>query len=227
MRSTLLILLLALVSTALFAQAEISVRAGFGSTNLRTDSELDLVSDQFDAAGTTSFGVYAEYPVSDVFALRAGLETNRRGTSVALTDDVAVFGINLPLGANAKTRFNYIDVPLQVKATLPTNSAVQPYAFAGASLGYATGGRITTTARAIVEFNVLNTKVDLDAINYERFHVAATGGVGLKFAFSDAVGAFVEGRFEQSLTQPYDVPIATAKTGFKNVNFGAGVTFAL
>jgi hypothetical protein len=73
----------------------------------------------------------------------------------------------------------------------------------------------------------MSTDIDLESINFERFHVAAIGGLGAKVAISPSFGAFVEGRYEQSLTEPYDVPLATAKTGFKGVNFGAGFIFSL
>lgn len=227
MRTLFITLLLAFVCTCVSAQTEIGFRTGYGFSNLRGDKELDLVADQFSSASTLSAGVFVSIPLSEHISFRPGLEVNRRGTSLALAENVDVFGVNLPFGAVAKTRFTYVDVPLLFEAKLPTGSGIQPYAFGGASLGYATGGNLRTTARAIVEFNLLTTDIDLEAINYERFHVAAVGGLGVKAELAPGFSAFVEGRFEQSLTQPYDVPVLQAKTGFKGVNFGAGVAFAL
>lgn len=234
MRILLSTLFFALAGTFAFAQTEATpssvtfgIRAGYGTSNIRTDSELDAISDQFDNSSTLSFGAFADIPFGDVISFRPGFELNRRGTVLNLNADQDIFGINVPLGAETKTRFTYIDVPLLLQAKLPTTGAVQPYAFAGASLGYATGGNLRTTATAIIEFNLMSSDIDLDAINYERFHVAAVGGLGAKFSLAPGFGAFVEGRFEQSLTEPYDVPLATAKTGFKGLNFGAGITFAL
>ncbi|MEM1358733.1 MAG: porin family protein [Bacteroidota bacterium] len=227
MRTLFTTLLLSFLCTCATAQMEIGFRSGYGFSNLRADQELDIVADQFSSASTLSAGVFAVIPLSEHFSFRPGLEINRRGTSLALTENVDVFGVNLPFGAAAKTRFTYVDVPLLFEAKLPTGSTVQPYAFGGASLGYATSGNLRTTARAIVEFNLMTTDIDLEAINYERFHVAAVGGLGVKAELSPGFSAFVEGRFEQSLTQPYDVPLLQAKTGFKGMNFGAGVAFAL
>ncbi len=227
MRTLLTTLTLLFVSSFVFAQTSVGFRGGYGGSNLRADSELDLVADQFDQASTLSFGVFADIPLGEVLSFRPGLELNRRGTSLQIDADQEVFGINLPLGAQAKTRFSYIDLPLLLQATLPTEGIVKPYAFAGGSLGYATGGNIRTTATAIIEFNLMTSSIDLDAINYERFHAAAVGGLGVKLELAPTLSAFVEGRFEQSLTQPYDVPVLTAQTGFKGVNFGAGVAFSL
>ncbi|MEO0734522.1 MAG: porin family protein [Bacteroidota bacterium] len=227
MRTLLTLALFTLLSTCVSAQLELGLRAGYGFSNLRTDSELDPISDQFDNASSTAAGLLVRYNFSDVVALRSGLEVNRRGTTLELSEDVTAFGVDLPFGVAAKTRFTYVDVPLQVEMSLPTTGTVQPYAFGGATLGYATGGNVRTTARALLEFNLATTNLDLDAIGYERFHVAAVGGLGVKAQLAPGFSAFVEGRFEQSLTQPYDVPLLNARTGFKGMNFGAGVAFAL
>jgi len=227
MRTLLTSLLLVFATTFAVAQTAIGIRAGYGASNLRTDSDLDAISDRFDNASALSFGAFVDIPLGKVISLRPGIELNRRGTSLNIDADQQVFGINVPLGAQAKTRFTYIDVPLLLQATLPTEGKLKPYAFGGASLGYATGGNLRTTARAIIEFNLMSSPINLDAINYERFHVAAVGGLGIRAELAPGFNAFVEGRFEQSLTEPYDVPLLTAKTGFKGVNFGAGVSFAL
>ncbi len=234
MRILLTTLIFALVGTFAFAQTEatpskvtLGLRAGYGTSDIRTDSEIDAVSDRFESTSALSFGMFANIPFGDIISFRPGLELNRRGTVLNLDADQDVFGINVPLGAQAKTRFTYIDLPLLLQANIPTSGAIQPYAFAGASLGYATGGNLRTTATALIEFNLMSTDIDLEAINYDRFHVAAVGGLGAKVSITPSFGAFIEGRFEQSLTEPYDVPIVAAKTGFKGVNIGAGVTFSL
>lgn len=227
MRTLFTLLTIAFFSGFAIAQTSIGVRAGYGSSGLRTDTELDLVSDQLDNSSSASAGIYLEHAFSDVISLRTGVEMNRRGTVLSLGQDANVFGTTVRFGAQAKTRFTYIDVPLLAQAHLPTNGAFSPYVFGGASLGYAVQGNVRTTATALFEFNLATTDIDLDAINYERFHVAAVGGVGVKAKVSDQLSFFAEGRFEQSLTQPYDVPIVAARTGFKGVNFGAGVTFTL
>ncbi|MEL7162515.1 MAG: porin family protein [Bacteroidota bacterium] len=227
MRTLITLALFTLLCTGASAQIELGLRAGYGASNLRTDQELDLIANQFSNASSLSAGLLARYNFSDVVSLRSGLELNRRGTTLELSQDVTAFGVDLPFGASAQTRFTYVDVPLLLEVNMPTSGIVQPYAFGGASVGYATGGNVRTTARAILEFNLATTNLDLDAIGYERFHVAAVGGLGVKAALAPGFSAFVEGRFEQSLTQPYDVPVATARTGFKGMNFGAGVAFAL
>ena len=220
-------LLLLAFSGLATAQIDAGFRLAYGSTNIRTDSDFDAVSDQFESASARTLGFFLEIPFGEVFSLRPGLEIARRGTSLKLTADQEVFGVTLPVGVSAKTRFTYVDLPVLFQFQLPTERAFKPYAFFGPNVGYATGGNIRTTAKAIIEFNLMTTDINLDAIDYNRFHVAAVGGVGFKLQMSPTFAAFVEGRFEQSLNQPYDVPVAAAKTGFKGGSFGAGVAFAL
>lgn len=227
MRTLLTSLLFLFIAAGLTAQVTLGIRGGYGHSNVRSGNDLDLVTDQFSSASTLSFGVAAALPLSDVVSLRSGLEINRRGASLELSDDVSVFGIGIPFGARAQTRFTYVDVPLMAQFTLPTNSSVQPYVFGGGSLGYAVGGNIRTTAQAIIEFNLMTTSIDLDAINYQRFHVAAVGGAGVKAELGNGIAAFAEARYEHGLSQPYDVPVVADKVGFRGVNVGAGVSFSL
>jgi hypothetical protein len=171
--------------------------------------------------------VIVEYPLSDVISLRSGAELNRRGTTAELTQDAQIFGASVPFGAQAKTRFTYIDVPLMAQFTLPTEGVIEPYLFAGPSFGLATQGNVRTTATALISFNLMTSDIDLDDINYERFHVSAKAGIGARLNLDEGFAAFVEGRYEQSLTEPYDVPLLEAKTGFKGMQFGAGFMFTL
>ena len=220
-----LLVLVLLCTGALSAQTSVGFRGGYGTSNLRTDKQLDLISDRLDATAAFSGGLYAEQAFSPVFSLRSGVEVNQRGTALLLSSTNTVFGMTVPLGGQVKTRFTYVDVPVLAQVSLPTNSTIRPYAFGGASFGYAVKGNVRTTATALFEFNLATTNVDLDAINYERFHVAAVGGLGVSAQLTDQLRIFAEGRYEQSLTQPYDVPLLAAKTGFRGLNFGGGVAF--
>ncbi len=228
MRIILSFLLFAVFSATGFAQLQLGLRASYGFSDIRTDSELDAISDQFSNASSLSFGLIAELPITSALSLRSGLEINRRGTTAELGQDAQIFGASIPFGAEAKTRFTYVDVPVLAQYNLPVGGgALTPYVFAGPSFGVATQGNIRTTATALISFNLMTTDIDLDEIDYERMHVAAVGGLGLKLGLGDQLIAFAEGRYEQSLSQPYDVPVLDAKTGFKGFQFGAGFMFKL
>ncbi|MCP9236025.1 porin family protein [Lewinella sp. JB7] len=227
MKTHLLLLLALLVSGIATAQSTFGIRAGFGQSSLRSGETFDAITDRTVGVGVPSFGFFAELPVTDYLSLRPGLEYTKRGTGVGLTDDVELAGVKLPLGAFAKTRFSYLEAPLLVQLNLPTESAIQPYALLGPSVGYATGGKVTTSAKAIVELNLYSTDVDLDAINYQRFNVAVVGGLGARARVGQHNALFLEARYSHDLSQPYDVPVVRDKVGFQGWNVGAGMSFAL
>ncbi|MGB3799312.1 MAG: porin family protein [Lewinella sp.] len=209
------------------AQTSLGVYGAFGQSNVRSGDAFDGVTDQLDQIGTATFGMTAELPLSPFISLRPGLEYTSRGTAIGITESVDLGSINLPVGARAKTRFDYIEAPLLLQLNLPTQSAIQPYVIAGPSLGYATSGRVTTAAKALIELDLYSSSINLDAIRYDRFHVAAVGGVGAKARLGESTSLFFEARYQHGLSQPYDVPVIQDKVGFQGWNLGAGVSFAL
>ena len=227
MKLQLLALLTLLFAGTTFAQTSLGVYGAYGQSNVRSGAAFDGVTDRLDGIGTVTFGVMAEMPLTPVFSLRPGLEYTSRGTAIGLTEGIDLGGVNLPVGARAKTRFNYVEAPLLLQVNVPTEGAIQPYFVAGPSLGYATSGRVATAARAVIDIDLYSTPLDLDLIRYDRFHVAAIGGVGAKARLGETSQVFVEARYQHGLSQPYDVPVIRDKVGFQGWNIGAGITFDL
>lgn len=227
MKTTIFFLFAALATLSLRAQTTVGLRAGFGRSSLHAGSTFDAVTDRTGRVGAVSLGAFVELPLSEVFSLRPGLEYTQRGTSVGLTQDVNLLGVKLPLGARAKTTFDYVDAPLLLQYNLPTRSNLQAYVIAGPSIGYAVSGKLRTSARALIDVTITSTDVDLEAINYQRLHVAAVGGAGVRGRLGESATVFLEGRYEYGLTQPYNVPLVKDGVGFQGWNVGAGVSFSL
>ncbi|CAH1001833.1 hypothetical protein LEM8419_02741 [Neolewinella maritima] len=227
MRTLLSFVFLTLFTSLATAQTTLGVRAGYGQSSLHAGNTFDVVTDRTGTVGIASLGMFAEVPLTDYLSLRPGLEYTQRGTSVGLTQDIQLLGIPLPVGARARTTFSYVDVPLLVQLRLPTESAIQPYALAGPSVGYAVAGKLRTSARALIDFQLSSTEVDLEAINYERLHVALVGGAGVNARLGQTTAVFLEARYEHGLTQPYNVPLVRDGVGFKGWNVGMGLSFAL
>ena len=227
MRTLTLTLILLLTSLAVTAQTTFGVRAAYGQSNVRSGAALDVATDRLEALGVVTYGVFAEIPLTPVISFRPGLDYTKRGTQVSLTQDVTLAGVPLPLGAQAETRFNYVEAPLLFQFNLPTESGLRPYAIAGPSVGYATGGKVTTAARALIELDLFSQDINLDAINYNRAHVGLVGGIGAKARLGQTADFFLEARYEHGLSQPYDVPLVQDRLGFQNWNIGAGLSFAL
>ena len=223
----LLLFVATLFTTLVVAQTTIGLRAGFGQSSLRSGATFAAVTEQTQSINSPSLGVVVDVPLSEQLSVRTGLEYARRGTSVGLTQGVELFGVQLPLGARAQTQFSYVDVPLLLQYTLPTSGKLEPYLMGGPTVGYAVSGRLKTSARALVDITLSRTDIDLDAINYERLHVALTAGAGTQVKIGYGTVAFVEARYAYGLTQPYNVPLVRDGVGFAGWNVGAGVRFAL
>ena len=215
-----------LFAVTLSAQT-VGVYGAYGQSAIRSGDAFDAVTDRLDGIGTATVGVTALLPLTATLSFRPAVEYTSRGTALGLTEAVEIGGIRLPVGGRAKTRFDYVDVPLLLQYEPAVQGGIQPYLFAGPSLGYAVAGRVTTAARALIDLDLYSSSIDLDAIRYDRFHVAATGGVGARAQLNPALEVFGEARYQHGLSQPYDVPFLQDKVGFQGWNFGAGVLFTL
>lgn len=220
-------LILLFISLVTSAQLNLGLTANYGSSDIRENDDFSTLADQFDNASSLSFGILVLAGFSPVISLRSGLNINRRGTTFSAAAPSVVFGASVPAGGESKTRFTYVDVPLLLQVQLATGTKLYPYLFAGPTFGYATTGNVRTTAESVTSFNLMTTNIGLEDIGYERFHVAAVGGLGLRIKLSESFSTFLEGSYEQSFSDPYEVPLATANTGYQGVRFGAGFMFRL
>ena len=219
--------LLAFLCVGAVSAQTVGVYGAFGQSGVRSGDAFDAVTDRLDQIGTATVGVTTLLPLSNTLLFRPAVEYTSRGTAIGLTESLEIGGIALPVGGRAKTRFDYVDVPLLLQYEPVVNGGIQPYLFAGPSLGYAVSGRLTTSARALIDLDLYDSPIDLDAIGYDRFHIAATGGVGARAQLSPTLQVFGEARYQHGLSQPYDVPFLRDKVGFQGWNFGAGVLFGL
>ncbi|MEM6772952.1 MAG: porin family protein [Bacteroidota bacterium] len=227
MRYLLTLLTVFVCTFATSAQLHLGLRASYGFSDIIKGDDLESIADQFTNASSLSFGAILEYRISSALSLRSGAEINRRGTTVAGAQRTEIFGVVVPISSEAKTRFTYLDIPLMAQLTLPTEALLQPYLFFGPTFGFATQGNVRTTSTGTTSGNLMTSVIDLNEIAYDGFHVAAKAGLGARLNLGDGFAAFVEGRFEQSLTEPYNVASVGVMTGYRGVQFGAGFMFAL
>jgi hypothetical protein len=133
--------------------------------------------------------------------------------------------VEIPLGANATFRTNYLEVPLLAKLKLG-NERIQGYVAAGPSFGYAMNAKIITRPRLFFEFDPIKTNVNLDNLNYERFDISATGGLGIQVNLNGA-SIFADARYTHGFTELYDFPVVNEQIKNKGIALSAGVLFNL
>lgn len=216
---------LVLAAFSLSAQIQVGVRSGVSFANVRQTEVLESITpDLHDVVGATVSG-FAEYIVSPAFSLQAELGYTRKGFGLALGTDVDLFGVNLPIGADAASRFNYLELPILAKGKFGSG-AVQAVVEAGPALSYATGGRLVTKSTGLLELDLTNTKIDLDALGMQRWDISAVvgGGVEFKTGFGKL---FLDGRYTHGFQEIYDIPLVREKAHNRGFSVGAGVAIAL
>ncbi|MCB0618822.1 MAG: PorT family protein [Saprospiraceae bacterium] len=217
---------LALASAQLSAQVSFGIKAGWNFVNVKTPSivsEVEQVPD-FKTITTRQFGFVSELELNDHFALQGELLHTGKGFKLNENFDLELFGLPLPVGAVAVTKVHYLEMPLLAKAKFG-NEVVEGYVVAGPTFGYAINGKVTTRAKVLVEVDLFDTKLDLDAIGYERFEVGGVLGAGMAFKAGNGK-LFFDGRYTRGFTESYDVPLLSEKVQNKGFSLSAGYLYS-
>ncbi len=169
-----------MIGMSVMAHAQYAVGAKIG-VNL-ADTKVGGFADDFLPkqqvyAGYT-VGIMGEVPLNNGFAFRPEINFTQKGF---ITDikvyDADIFGIKTNLGAKAKTRYHYVDVPLLFKYS-KGNELVKAYLLAGPTIGYAVDGYVRPVANLILQINLPKINLPLDSDIYQRFELALTLGAG-------------------------------------------------
>ncbi|HRO07730.1 MAG TPA: porin family protein [Saprospiraceae bacterium] len=166
------------LSTLTNAQYAVGLKIGANFSDTRIGGFADNFLPSQDVYLGFTAGAIAEIPLKNGFAFRPELNFTQKGfiTDIKATE-VDIFGIKTSLGAKAKTRYNYLDLPLLFKYSMGNNLA-KAYIIAGPTFGYAMNGHIRPVANLILQVNLPKVNLPLDGDYYQRFEVAATIGGG-------------------------------------------------
>ncbi len=219
--TTALLALTALVATA---QTSIGFRVGANLAKVPQPDVISSFTPDFKNITATSVAAVAEIGINDNFAFQPELAYTQKGFAIKEGFDLNLFDIPLPLGVKAVTKVNYLEAPLLAKAKFG-NEKVNAYITAGPTLGYAMGGRFITKAQILVDIKLIDQKLDLDRLGYERFEVGGSIGAGLNFNTKTSGSFFIDARYTKGFTNVYDVPIVDLK--LKNQSFGVNVGYMI
>lgn len=201
------------------------VRGGSTFNTISQTEVVDAITPDVDYLVGFSGAVYAEVPIGKTFAFQPELAFTQKGFSLAQGADIDLFGTALPVGVRANSRFNYLEAPLLMKAKFGSEQ-VKGFIMAGPALGYALNGRVWTRSTGLLEFQLSDNSIDLDAINYERFEVSGVVGAGIQInaGFGDIT---IDGRFQQGITELYDIPLVSERVRNRGFAINAGVSIPL
>ncbi len=209
---------------SLFAQAQqtsFGLRGGVHLPNVYVTEGLDQLTPDFKIYTTFNVGAVAEIGIGRYFALQPELAYVGKGFRVAEDFSLNLFNLPVPVGFTAESRFNYLELPVLAKLKFG-NEVLGGYLVAGPTVGYALNGRLITRANALLDIKVSDSKINLDAIDYERFEVGAAAGVGFT-VYTGFGQIFADARYTRGFTQLYDIPVVDER--IRNQSFGANVGF--
>ncbi len=206
------------------SQMEIGVKAGATFSDMTVDGlnfGTNFLEPQMIAG--LSAGIYSELPIGSGFYFAPELNYAQKGFKVQESTSLDVFGLTLPIGAEATTRFHYIDMPLILKYKLSEGS-VQPYIKAGPTIGYALSGTVTTRLNSFIDIKIAEIDLNPQGDLYNAFEIGGVVGAGLEFPTAN--GKFnIDASFSHGFTDVLDEPVIDLRV--RNRAFGVGIGYSL
>ncbi len=213
----------AILMMPLLSQAQIIFGAHGGihpnKVQIKGISESWLPENSYWTGATA--GIHAEIPINERLSFRPELNYAEKGFRVKEGFEFDIFNIPVPIGAEAITRVQYLELPLLLKYTL-SEGPVRPYIFAGPHLSYAIDGQVDLKANLILDFNIGSYDIDMTNNLYNQFEVGGIAGAGLVFEAGRA-DIFLQGSFQHGFTDMLDDPIVDIRIRNSGFNITAGV----
>ena len=206
------------------SQVEFGAKAGASFSDISVDGLNfggDFLEPQMIASPVA--GIYSEIPLGSGFYFTPELNYTQKGFKVQESTNVNVFNLPVPIGAEAITRFHYIEMPLSLKYKFG-NGAVQPYVKAGATMGYAVAGTVTTRVNSIIDIKVAEIDVDPQGDLYNAFELGGVAGAGLEIPTANGK-FFMEASYSHGFTDILDEPVIDLRV--RNTAVGVGIGYAL
>ena len=223
--SSWMILCSILAFNSLSAQNRIGVSAQAGTSNVEINGLgiLDVISPYLHSIPQYSVGLDYEKELNNQWSIVTGAYYATRGFGLEKNVDINLLGLDVPVGASVNTRLNYIEVPASIQYKF-VKRGITPYIKAGVSAGYAVTGKMQPTVNAIIDWKLPSIPINLDNDLYNRFDVAALGGVGISIPTND-VGSFqIELNYRHGLSNMFQDKITDIRIKSNGISAGIGYT---
>lgn len=165
-------------------------------------------------------GFVAEIPLLNGFAFQPELAFSRKGFRVTDGLDLDLFNLPIPLGAEAHTKINYVEMPLLGKYAMGSERA-GVYMLLGPYVGYATNAELQTKARVLIDINLTTTTIDLDNDRYDRWDAGVVGGLGV-WVKAGSGKIFFDTRYQQGFTNMFEDTRVDVRMKNRGIGINAG-----
>ena len=180
MNKKILLVLLAVVLTASYAQAQLTfgARAGLNLTNMKMKTGSFSMSPDMKAG--IQLGVVAEYGLSDAFFIQPGLLFAQQGCKMEMSESY----MGESMKSSDKMTLNYLQIPVNAQYKVGLGN-MKLLLQAGPYLGFAISGKekgeTTYSYGGEKETEKYNEKIDFKEDGWKRFDFGLGIGAGLQF----------------------------------------------
>ncbi|MEL6988792.1 MAG: porin family protein [Bacteroidota bacterium] len=209
--------------TSLNSQIEYGVKAGAHLGNVQVVGLVDgiLPLDTRTYIGET-FGVFADIPLNNKLSFHPEINYTSKGFKFSEGIDLNILELPLNVGFTARTKFNYLEIPLLMKLNFETANGLVPYLMAGPSLNYATSANLRVRANVIAQITALNQDIPLGGVN--RFNLAGVIGGGVAIPMDNGK-LILDARYQHDLSNTVKTPIIDIAA--RNRGFAFNIGYAL
>lgn len=201
--------LVTMLPGAVSAQTEIGFRGGVNFSTLSGD---DI--DDADSRTALNIGGFVTLPVSPVFGIQIGVGFTSKGAKD--TED----------GVTSSVTFDYIEIPVLAKISVPTAGNVGIHFLAGPAISFRTSCSIDAEGMGVsVSVDCDDTTI-FDPVEIKKTDFSVMVGGGLNFSIAPNISLLVELMYNLGLTQLGDSGV---EDDVKNRVFSilAGLSFKL
>jgi len=205
------------------AQYSIGVKVGANLADTRLEGLIGgVLPNQTTFTGYT-MGIIGEIPLMDNLSFRPELNYIQKGFTVSQAFDVNLIGIEMPIGAKARTRLNYVEMPLLMKYSIGSESA-KAYVIAGPNVSYAANAQLRPVATLIIDFNLPRVDIDLSNDIYQRWELSGTVGAGGEIKVANGK-IFSDARYTYGFTNMLNNPVVDLQIKNQGFNISAGYAY--
>lgn len=223
--SSWMILCCVLAFNSLPAQNRIGMAVQAGTSNVEINGLviLDIISPYLHSIPQYTAGLDYERELSQQWSIVTGAYYSTRGFGLEKNVDIQLLGLDVPVGANVNTRLNYLEVPAAIQYKF-TKGGVTPYVKAGIAAGYAVSGKLQPTVNAIIDWKLPSIPINLENDLYNRFDIAALGGVGISIPTNDDGSFQIELNYRHGLSDMFHDNITDIRIKSNGISAGIGYT---
>lgn len=199
------------------AQPALGVKAGVLFSNIQVKGVMDaLIPEQAFYTGYES-GVYYDLPINANWSFLPGIFYQEKGFHLKEGWNMNVLQIPIDVELKAITKIGFAQAPLLLKYRF-NQGPVNFYVAAGPAVSYATNARLETKASLIFDFNISETKINLNNNNYNRWGLSGVGVAGVEIPAGQGK-VVLEGQYQQMISDFIRDPIIDVHVR----NYGLGL----